>query len=88
MWLLPITCLIGGAVFLFVTDLRFNVYQNINIAKYIKTNFNVSDSLEDLQLFNTQQKRRPAPIRFNNQVGGNNPENGVETISIPSKYSL
>ena len=88
MWLLPIICLVGGAVLLFLTDLRFQVYENINISKYIKSKFDVSDSLVELELFDTQYDSETTPTVFTNQVGENKPENVVETISIASKWSL
>ena len=86
-WLLPLTCLIAGTVFLVMADLRFHIHQNIKIPKYIKTNFDISNAFEDVQLFESQYDSETTQTVFTKQVGKNKSTNDIETALITGKRS-
>ena len=84
-WLLPITCLIVCAVLLVMNDLRFHIHQKINIPKYIKTNFDIFDALEDPKLLYDGETGQ---IVLTNQTRKDKPTHDAETIPAAGKLVL
>ena len=84
-WMFPILCLIGGAVFLVTTNLRFYSHQNVDIPKYIRSKLNIFDSFEDVHLFNSQYISETTQTHFTNVGKGSQVSDNRKEL-LPGKF--